>query len=73
MYKISRLLLHHYALFQLAQLFICGNSGYLSKALELANMPHPPGIKLPLHTFSGKLRTFPTVKSKTIVFLLDLT
>ena len=26
-----------------------------------------------IHTFSGKLRTFPRVKSKTIGFLLDLT
>ena len=30
-------------------------------------------FKLPLCTFRGKLRTFPTVKSKTIAFLLDLT
>ena len=30
-------------------------------------------FKLPLRTFSGKLRTFPMVKSKTIGFLLDLT
>ena len=30
-------------------------------------------FKIPLRTFSGKLRTFPTVKSKTIGFLLNLT
>ena len=30
-------------------------------------------LLLPLRTFSGKLRTFPMVKSKTIGFLLDLT
>ena len=30
-------------------------------------------FKLPLPTFSGKLQTFPTVKSKTIGFLLDWT
>ena len=30
-------------------------------------------FKHPLQTFSGKLRTFPTVKSKTIGFLLDRT
>ena len=30
-------------------------------------------FKVPLRTFSGKLRTFPTVKSKTIRFLLHQT
>ena len=30
-------------------------------------------FKHPLRTFSGKLRTFPTVKSKTIGLLLDQT
>ena len=30
-------------------------------------------FKLPLPAFSGKLRTFPTMKSKTIGFLLDQT
>ena len=62
--KISQLFLHHYILFQLAELFIHGNSKYLFPKRA---------FKLPFCTFSSKLQTFPMVKSKTIGFLLDLT
>ena len=61
-------------LFQLAQLFIRGNSGYLFPKCWNWQICHTHrAFKLPLPTFSSKLRTFPTVKSKTIGFLLDLT
>ena len=56
--------LHHYVPFQLAQLFIRGN-------WQICHTHQ--AFKLSLCTFSGKLRTFPTVKSKTIGFCLDLT
>ena len=72
--KISQLFLHQYILFQLAQLFICGNSQYLFPKCWNWQICHAPrAFKLPLRTFSGKLRTFPTVKSKTIGVLLDRT
>ena len=59
---------------QLAQLFIRENSGYLFPKCWNWQICHSHQVfKLPLRTFSGKLRTFPTVKSKTIGFLLDLT
>ena len=59
---------------QLAQLFIHGNSGYLFPKCLYWQICHThQAFKLPLRTFSSKLRIFPTVKSKTIGFLLDLT
>ena len=67
----AKLFLHQYVLFQLAWLFIWGNSWYRFPKRwdwQICHI-HPP-FKLPLHTFSGKLQTFPTVKSKTIGFLL---
>ena len=71
--KISRLFLHHYVLFHLAQLFICGNIGYgFPKCWNLQVCHAHQAFKLPLRTFSSKLQTFPMVKSKTIGFLLDL-
>ena len=52
----------------------CGNSGYLFPKRWNWQICHThQAFKCPLCTFSGKLRTFPTVKSKTIGFLLDLT
>ena len=72
--KISRLFLHHYVLFQLVQLYISRDSGYLFPKRWNWQICHThQAFRLPLRTFSGKLRTFPTVKSKTIGFLLDLT
>ena len=53
--------------------FICGNSGYLFPKCWNWKICHThQAFKLPLCTFSGKLQTFPTVKSKTIGFLLNL-
>ena len=61
-------------LLHLPQLFIRGNSGYLFPKRWNWQMCHThQTFKHPLRTFSGKLRTFPTVKSKTIGFLLDRT
>ena len=69
--KVSQLFLHHNALFQLIQLFICGNSRYLLPKRWNWQICHThQALKRPLRTLSGKLRTFPTVKSKTIGFLL---
>ena len=66
--------LHQYVLFHLAQLFIRGNSGYLFPKRWNWQLCHThQAFKHPLWTFSGKLRTFPMVKSKTIGFLLDQT
>ena len=48
-------------LFNFAQLFIRGNSRYL-RSVGTGKYATPAG------TLSGKLRTFPTVKSKTIEF-----
>ena len=48
------------------------NSGYLFPKCWNWQMCHTHQVfKHPLRTFSGKLRTFPMVKSKTIGFLLD--
>ena len=72
--KISRLFLHHNALFQLIQLYIRGNSRYLLPKRWNWQICHThQALKLSLRTLSGKLRTFPTVKSKIIGFLLDQT
>ena len=61
--------LHQYVLFQLAQLFICGNSQCRFPKCWNWQIYHAHwAFKVPLHTFSGKLQTFPTVKSKTIRF-----
>ena len=69
----QKLFLHHYVLFQLAQLFIRGKRGYLFPKCWNWQICHThQAFKLPLCTFSGKLRTFPMVKSNTIGFLLDL-
>ena len=54
-------------------IFIHGNSGYLFPKHWKWKICHTQqAIILPLSTFSGKLRTFSTVKSKTVGFLLDL-
>ena len=72
--KISWLFLHHNALFQLIQLFIRGNSQYLLPKCWNWQICHThQAFQLPLCTLNGKLQTFPTVKSKTIGFLLDRT
>ena len=72
--KISRLFLQQYFLFQLAQLFIRGNSRYCFPKRWNGQMCHAHTVfRHPLCTFRGKLRTFPTVKSKTIGFLLHRT
>ena len=73
--KISRLFLHQYVLhIHLAQLFIHWNSGYLfPKRWNWQTCHIHLEFKLPIRTFGGKLRTFPTVKSKTIEFYLDRT
>ena len=72
--KISRLFLHHNTLFQLIQLFIHGNSRYILPKCWNWQICHThQALKLPLCTLRGKLQTFPTVKSKTIGFLLDRT
>ena len=65
--SVLNFFLHYYTMF--ARL-ACKD---ISKVLELANMPHTPGIKTLLHTLSGKLQTFPMVKSKTVGFILDPT
>ena len=66
----NNFLLHHYVLFQLAQLWECG---YLFPKRWKWQICHIyQAFKLPLHTFSRKLRNFPPMKSKTIGFLLDL-
>ena len=50
------------------------NSGYLfSKRWNWQICHIHPAFKFPLHTFSSKLQTFPTVKTKTIGFLLNRT
>ena len=61
-------------LFQLAQLFIRGDSGNLFPKRWSWQICHThQAFKLPLRTFSGKQRNFPAVKSNTIGFILDLT
>ena len=66
--KISWLFLHHYVIFHL---FIHGNSRYLFPKYWNWQICHTQqAIKLPLSTFSGKLRMFSMVKSKTVGFLL---
>ena len=63
--KIPRLFLHQYVLFHLAQLFIRGNSRYLfSKCWNWQICHTHQAFKLPLRTFSAKLKTYPTVKSR---------
>ena len=70
--KISWLFLHHNILFHLIQPFIHGNSQYRFPKRWNWQICHAHrAFQLPLHTLSSKLRTFPTVKSKTIGFLLD--
>ena len=65
--KISLLFPRHYVLFQLAKLFIRGNIGFIFLKCWNWQICHTHQVfKLPLCTFSGKLQTFPTVKSKTI-------
>ena len=54
--NISRFFLHHYILFYLAQL--------LSMNRQIRHVHR--AFKLPLCILSGKLLTFPMVKSKTI-------
>ena len=72
--KISRLFLHHYVLFHLAQSFIHGNSRYLLPKCWNWQICHNHwAFKLPLRTVSGKLWTFPKVKLKTNGFRLDQT
>ena len=74
--RISQFFLHQYILFYLAQLFICRNSQYLFPKHWNWQICHTNWVfKLPFHTLNnGKLRTFPTVKSKTNTgFLLDST
>ena len=67
--KISRMLLHHYVLFQPTELFIRGNSRNLFPKCWNWQICHThQAFKLSLCTFSGKLQTFPTVKNQ---FLLD--
>ena len=62
----AKLFLHHYVLFQLAQLFIHGNSQYLFPKRWNWHICHVHrAFKVPLHTVSCELQTFPTVKSKT--------
>ena len=74
MTKISRLFLHHSVLFHVAQRFICGNSWYLfPKRWNWRTCHTHRAFQLPFRTLNGKLRTFPTVKSKTMEFLHDLT
>ena len=74
MSKISRLFLHQYLLFQLAQLFICGNSRYCFPKRWNWQICHAHrAFRRPLCTFHSKLRTFPMVKSKTIGLLLHRT
>ena len=68
--KISRLFLHQDILFPLVQLFIRGTSRYRFPKRWNWQICHAHrAFKLPLRTFCGKLRTFPTVKSKTFEFL----
>ena len=65
---------NHYLLFQLAQLFIRGNSRYCFPKRWNWQICHAHrAFRHPVCTFRGKLRTFPTVKSKTIGFLLHRT
>ena len=72
--KISWLFHHHYVLFHLAQLSIHGSSGKLFPKCWNWQICHTHlAFKLPFCIFSGKLQTFPKVKSKTIEFLLDWT
>ena len=72
--KFCNLFLHHYVLFNLAQLFISEKSWYLFPKCWNWQIYHThQAFKLPLCTFNSKLRTFPMVKSKTIGFLLDWT
>ena len=66
--------LHQYVLFQLAQLFIRGNSRCrFPKRWNWQICHDHRSLKVPLCIFSGKLRTFPTVKSKTTRLLLHQT
>ena len=54
--------------------YLWGYSGYLFQKRWNWQICHTHQVfKLALRTFSGELRTFPMVKSKTIGFLLDLT
>ena len=53
---------------------IHGNSGHLFSECWNWEIWHThQAFKIPLRTFRGKLRTFPTVRSITIGFLLDRT
>ena len=62
----AKLFLHHYVLFQLAQLFIRGNSRYLFPNRWNWEICHiHRAFKIPLCTISCELQTFPSVKSKT--------
>ena len=64
--KISRLFLHQYVLFQLAQLFICGNTPYRFPNCWNWQICHAHrAFRIQLCTLCGKLQTFPMVKSKT--------
>jgi len=55
----------------IAQTFSRGNSRHCFPKWQICHSHR--AFRLPLRTFRGKLRTFPTVKSKTIGFLLHRT
>ena len=73
MNKILQLFLHHYFYFSWLNFLSVEIVDVFPKCWNLQICHTHQAFKLPLHTFSGKLWTFLTVKSKTIGFLLNLT
>ena len=67
--NFTQLFLHQYVAFQLAQLFIHGNSRYLFPKWWNWQICHAhQAFKLPLCTFSSKLRTFPWWNQRQLEF-----